>query len=404
MIRSGMMLMIREKVLEGKSSYAIAKEIGLSKNTVKKYRELGSQMVKVSTMDQPSKLDPHLDMIQSCMAAGIFNCQVILERIQQKGYDGGITILKDYVKPYRPPKALPAVPRYETPPGKQAQMDYGICHYVDLDGVIHKIPAFIMIMGNSRAKYVEFVKRCDLYSLQRCLINAFEYFGGVPETILTDRMKTVIIGTNGKEIIWNTKFQEFARDMGFVPKVCRARRPQTKGKVERLVHYVKDNFLPGRAFTDLADLNLQAMVWCRKADSRIHSTTGLIPLKELKKEPLLPLPERRTRDRYRYETRRVSSDGFVSYDGVRYGVPWHYSGKELRVRLYDGIFQAFDGLICIAEHKALYKSRGRSLLPGQYQGLVQNHGMPITPSYGLQIPKEVEIRPLSVYDQLAGVM
>ena len=404
MIRSGMILMIREKVLEGKSSYAIAKEIGLSKNTVKKYRELGSQMVKVSTRDQPSKLDPHLDTIQNCMAAGIFNCQVILERIQEKGYDGGITILKDYVKPYRPPKSLPAVPRYETLPGKQAQMDYGICHYVDLDGVIHKIPAFIMIMGNSRAKYVEFVKRCDLYSLQRCLINAFEYFGGVPETILTDRMKTVIIGTDGKEIIWNTKFQEFARDMGFVPKVCRARRPQTKGKVKRLVHYVKDNFLPGRAFTDLADLNLQAMVWCRKADSRIHSTTGLIPLKELKKEPLLPLPELRARDRYRYETRRVSSDGFVSYDGVRYGVPWRYSGKELRVRLYDGGFQVFDVPVCIAEHKALYKSKGRSFLPGQYQGLVQNHGMPITPSYGLQIPKEVEIRPLSVYDQLAGVM
>lgn len=404
MIRSGMILMIREKVLEGKSSYAIAKEIGLSKNTVKKYRELGSQMVKVSTRDQPSKLDPHLDTIQNCMAAGIFNCQVILERIQEKGYDGGITILKDYVKPYRPPKSLPAVPRYETLPGKQAQMDYGICHYVDLDGVTHKIPAFIMIMGNSRAKYVEFVKRCDLYSLQRCLINAFEYFGGVPETILTDRMKTVIIGTDGKEIIWNTKFQEFARDMGFVPKVCRARRPQTKGKVERLVHYVKDNFLPGRAFTDLADLNLQAMVWCRKADSRIHSTTGLIPLKELKKEPLLPLPELRARDRYRYETRRVSSDGFVSYDGVWYGVPWRYSGKELRVRLYDGSFQVFDGPVCIAEHKALYKSKGRSFLPGQYQGLVQNHGMPITPSYGLQIPKEVEIRPLSVYDQLAGVM
>ena len=151
MIRSGMIIMIREKVLEGKSSYAIAKEIGLSKNTVKKYRELGAQMVRVSTRDQPSKLDPHLDTIQSCMAAGIFNCQVILERIQEKGYDGGITILKDYVKPYRPPKSLPAVPRYETPPGKQAQMDYGICHYVDLDGVIHKIPAFIMIMGNSRA-------------------------------------------------------------------------------------------------------------------------------------------------------------------------------------------------------------------------------------------------------------
>ena len=404
MIRSGTILMIREKAQEGKSAYAIAKETGLSKNTVKKYIAPATVETANLARNQPSKLDDYKDLIHVCMAAGIFNCQVIFERIRDKGYTGSITILKDYVKPYRPPKALPAVPRYESLPGKQAQMDYGICHYVDLDGVIHKVPAFIMIMGCSRAKYVEFVKRCDLYSLQRCLVNAFESFGGVPETILTDRMKTVVIGTEGKRIIWNTKFQEFANDMGFIPKICKARRPQTKGKVERLVHYVKDNFLPGRTFTDLNDLNLQAINWCRKADSEVHGTTGLIPIKELKKEPLLPLPEQNVRDRYRFETRKVSIDGFISYDGIKYGVPWQYAGKELRVRLCDGKFQVYDGPVCVSEHKALYKSGRISWLPGQYQGLVQKNGLPVSPSFGRQIPKEVEIRPLYVYDQLAGVI
>ncbi|MGI6752234.1 MAG: hypothetical protein ACOX4U_06405 [Anaerovoracaceae bacterium] len=140
------------------------------------------------------------------MEAGIFNCEGIFARIKQKGYTGDITILKDYVKPYRPPRSLPAVPRYETLAGKQAQIDYGICHYTDLDGQVHKVPAFIMIMGHRRAKYVEFVKRCDLYSLERCLINAFEYFGGVPETILADRMKTIVLGVEAGRTIWNTKF------------------------------------------------------------------------------------------------------------------------------------------------------------------------------------------------------
>lgn len=404
MIRSGTILMIREKAQEGKSAYAIAKETGLSKNTVKKYLTPATVEKANLARNQPSKLDEHKELVHACMAAGIFNCQVIMERLQDKGYTGSITILKDYVKPYRPSKALPAVPRYESKPGKQAQMDYGICHYVDLDGVIHKVPAFIIIMGSSRAKYIEFVKRCDLYSLQRCLVNAFEYYGGVPETILTDRMKTVIIGTEGGQPIWNTKFQEFANDMGFIPKVCKARRPQTKGKVERLVHYVKDNFLPGRTFTDLNDLNLQAINWCRKADSKVHGTTGLIPIQELAKEALLSLPEQNIRDRYRFETRKVSSDCLLSYDGIKYGVPWQYAGRELRVRLCDGKFQAFDGPICVSEHKALYKSGRISWLPGQYQGLVQKNGLPVAPSFGRQIPKEVEIRPLYVYDQLAGVI
>lgn len=404
MIRSGMILMIREKALEGKSSYAIAKETGLSKNTVKKYMHSESAQRQCRAKSQPSKLDAYKDVIQSCINTGVYNCQVIMEKIQAQGYNGSITILKDYVKPYRPAKILPAVPRYESMPGKQAQMDYGICHYIDLEGATHKVPAFIMIMGNSRAKYVEFVKRCDLYSLQRCLVNAFEYYGGVPETILTDRMKTVVIGTEGKQTIWNSKFQEFAKDMGFVPKVCKARRPQTKGKVERLVHYVKDNFLPGRTFTDLNDLNLQVVNWCRKADSKVHGTTGLIPIKELKKEPLLPLPDQDTRDRYRFETRKVSKDGFISYDGVKYGVPWQYAGKELRVRLCNGKFQAFNGPVSIVEHKASCISGRISWLPGQYQGLVQRNGIPISPSCGKQIPKDVEIRPLHIYDQLVGVI
>lgn len=404
MIRSGMILMIREKALEGNSAYAIAKEIGLSKNTVKKYIVKPNVEDSNPTRIQSSKLDQYKEFIDLCMSAGIFNCQTIFERMCDKGYSGGMTIVKDYVKPYRQPKSLPAVPRYETKPGKQAQMDYGICHYIDLDGLIHKVPAFIMIMGNSRSKYVEFVKRCDIYSLQRCLVNAFEYYGGVPETILTDRMKTVVIGTQGGKTIWNTKFLEFAKDMGFVPKLCKVRRPQTKGKVERLVQYVKDNFLPGRTFTDLNDLNLQAINWCKKVDSKAHGTTGLIPMKELSKEPLLPLPERNIMDRYRFEIRKVSKDGFVSYDGAKYGIPWQYSGKELRVRLCEGTFQAFDGAICIAEHVAVYQSGKISWLPGQYKGLVQNHGLPVTPSFGKQIPKEVDIRPLYVYDQLTGVM
>ena len=91
------------------------------------------------------------------------------------GYTGGKPIIKDYVHVFRPPKAIPAVPRYEIEPGRQAQMDWGICQYLGTDGEFHKVP------------------RCDPKSLERCILNAFEYFGGVPDVVLTDNMKTVVL-------------------------------------------------------------------------------------------------------------------------------------------------------------------------------------------------------------------
>lgn len=299
MIRSGLILMIREKADQGNSAYAISKELGIAENTAKKYIAERGKPIKhgLSGKSKRSKLDPFKELLKTYIEQGIFNCIVLYERLQEKGYEGGVTILKDYVKSFRPPKSGKATQRYETPPGKQAQMDWGIIHYIDGNGITHKTPAFVMIMGSSRAKYIEFTKRCDFFSLIRCILNALEYFGGVPQTILTDRMKTVVVGMQAGKPMFHQGFSEFAADMGFIPKLCRPRRPQTKGKVERLVEYVKDNFLPGRVFTDLADLNHQALAWCKKVDNKIHGTTGEIPAKALLKEPLLSLPDSMTRER-----------------------------------------------------------------------------------------------------------
>ena len=408
MIRSGLINMIREEGQKGKSAYAIGKKLGISKNTAKRYLKGPRAAHGLKGKEGPSKFNPFKPEVDAMMKSGIFNCVVILERLQSKGYTGGITIIKDYVKPFRPPRNAPAVKRYETLPGKQAQMDWGITHYIDEKGDIHKTPAFIMILGSSRAKYVEFTKRCDLYSLQKCIVNAFEYYGGIPEIVLTDRMKTVMDGSEGGKPLWNKRFEDFAADMGFVPKVCRVRRPQTKGKVERLVDYVKDNFLPGRQFKDLYDLNSQALEWCKKADGKIHGTTGEIPLEALAKEPLLSLPDKATCDKYRWETRKVTRDGFVSFDGAKYGLPWQYSGREVRVRVCGDFFEAYDGEVRIALHKVEYASGRIVWLKGQYQGLAEKNGMamplPFARKKGMESGEEaVEIRSLSVYDALAGV-
>ena len=259
-----------------------------------------------------------------------------------------------------------------------------------------------VLSGLGYIKYVEFTKRCDLFSLQRCILNACEYFGGVADVILTDNMKTVILGRESGKPVWHPGFLDFANDIGFVPKVCKVRKPQTKGKVERLVHYVKDNFIPGRVFSDIHDLNRQAIIWCDKVNSKVSSSTGYTPIELLASEKLKELPDAMICERYKFESRLVSRDGFVSYDGVRYGVPWQYSGKQVTVRAVKNKLEIFDGIMLIANHDIEAHSGRTLFLEGQYRGLAEKNGL--TFFSGAHMHSEtVESRPLSIYEELLEV-
>lgn len=402
MIRSGLILMIKDLAAKGKSAYAIGQEIGVSKNTARKYMQQPAQQHGLKGVLKGSKLDPYKPYLDEWMAQGIFNCVVLLERLRDLGYDGGMSIVKTYVHPHRPAKAAPAVRRYETPSGRQAQMDWGICQYLDQQGQLHKVAVFVMILGYSRVKYMEFVSRCDLRSMERCMLNAFQYFGGVPGEVLTDNMKTVVAGREAGKVIWNPQFSDFAVEMGFVPKVCRVRAPQTKGKVERLVRYVKENFFPGRSFVDLEDLNRQAIMWCKAVDSKLHGTTCEVPIQQLAQEKLLPLPPQEIQDRYRWETRAVTRDGLVSFDGIRYGVPWQYSGKEVQVRVLNGQLEIYYGDILLVKHQLQYCTGRTVWLPGQYKGLAERKGIATPLPAAHQQELRVEVRSLSFYDALLG--
>lgn len=392
--------MIKQKASEGLTAYQISKDLGISKNTAARY--MAQDAPGKPKYTRASKLDPYKSKIDELMERGIFNCMVILEHLQAAGYDGGISILKEYVHPRRPPRAAPAVRRYESECGRQAQMDWGICTYLDAYNHPHKVPAFTMILGHSRAKYVEFTSRCDLRSLLRCMINAFVYYGGVPQEVLTDNMKTVIIAREDGKPVWNPQFEAFAAEMGFMPKVCQPRRPQTKGKVERLVRYTKENFFPGRFFRDIEDLNRQVLEWCRKVDSKPNGSTGRIPLQEMEAENLRQLPEKVILDRHRFETRLVSREGLISFDGIRYGVPWQYSGREVQVRLLDGQLEIYDGNVMIASHPVSHASARILYLPGQYKGLAERKGIAYPLPAAVNGPSPVEIRDLFVYDALIG--
>ena len=287
------------------------------------------------------------------------------------------------------------------------QYDWAEFHY-EQDGKERKFYGFSAILSYSRMRFVTFVKRCDTATMLRCLIEAFDYFGGLPKAALTDRMKSVFLEEmEGDRPRWNPVFADFMATLGVVPRVCRPRKPQTKGKVERTVEVIKYGFWPGVRFTDLADLNEQAATWCNRLNQKVHRTTRRVPLDLWVEEHLSVLPTDRSFERFGAEERRVSSDGFVSFDGVLYGLPSSPAmagakvlvsrrGRELRI-LYQGQV--------VATHQVRARSAEIVLHPQQFAGV------PPTPALLLKLrplghqiaAPEVQIRSLAEYDQLFGL-
>ena len=160
-------------------------------------------------------------------------------------------------------------------------MDWGFFedHLVYEDGKWKKLYCFLMILGYSRMRYIEFVTDMSTNTLIRCHQNAFRYFGGYPEEILYDNMKQVVIKRllKQEDSTLNRQFEDFAGFYGFKPILCRPYRGQTKGKVERTVQFVRDNFMVGIKYNSLADLNGQALAWCNKVNGKVHATTNEVP-------------------------------------------------------------------------------------------------------------------------------
>ena len=134
-------------------------------------------------------------------------------------------------------------------------------------------------------------------------------------------MKTVLLDMDGKTPIWHPRFADFMASIGVSPRVCKSYTPQTKGKVERSVGVIKYNFWPGVHFTNLDDLNQQATQWCNRLNQQVHRTTRARPVDRWSQEPLAPLPAAFAWERFATEDRKVSWDGYLSYDGVLYGLP-----------------------------------------------------------------------------------
>ena len=291
----------------GHSTRAIARELGLARNTVLRYLKSPEAIRPKPRSRRGSKLDPYTEHIDRRLGDGLENCVVLLRELRDLGYDGSNTILSEYVRPRRRRRQPEATMRFETEPGEQAQVDWGSLSYIGADGKQRRVWVFVMTLGWSRACYVELVRKADTAAFIQCHVNAFEYLGGVPRRCLYDNAKVVTLGRDEeKRPIWNQRMLDFALRVGFEARLCQPYRAQTKGKVENGVKYVRRNMWPSIRFTDDVDLNRQGLEWCDVvANARVHGTTHRVPWEMLAEERphLGKLPDRATLAPYLREDR-----------------------------------------------------------------------------------------------------
>lgn len=282
-------------------------------------------------------------ILDKLLIQGITNAQVCLERLQAAGYPGGLSTVKDYIAAHRflvPAKRQMVAPqgsrghRFTTEPGEAFQMDWGFTNVVDYDGSEYQVACFAMICHHCGQRYVEFFPNAKQENLFIGMIHGFNYLG-VPKYVLTDNMKSVVIKRDlDGHPIWQKDYEVFMNTIGFQTKLCKPRHPFTKGKVERLVRFVKENFLAGRSFWNISDLNRAALEWCEKQNSIYHKAIDGVPrdIHYTKcAEVVRILPEDPYLLFYLCPLRRISFDGFVNYEGRRFGVPASYTGATARV-------------------------------------------------------------------------
>jgi transposase len=411
MLSKEAVIVLQHYLQEGLSKTAIARKLGVTRRTVQRYAKSGKTAARYGPRPpRPAKLDPYVAYLRERLTAyPELSAVRLLAEVRPLGFTGGYTAVKDFVRRHRPRPPVAFETRFEVAPGDQAQVDFAT--FQTPFGTVY---ALLVVLSWSRLLWVKYAFQQDELTVLGGLHQAFVAFGGVPRTVLFDRMKTAVVGAEADgTAIFNAELQRFATHCGFAPRACRPYRAKTKGRVERAVAYLRDSFFYGRTFRDLADLNAQCATWLGEtANARAHATTHAIPairlqeeqrqLRPLPREPYVPLVT---------VSRRITRDGFISYNGNDYSVPDGLTARAVDVRATLTELRLFVDERLIATHPLLEGRGARRLTSGHRSGrhrsvlLADREGgaSGAPPPARVDVPGaglEVERRALSVYEQV----
>lgn len=403
---------LRRMHSEGQTVSQIARTMGLDRKTVRGCLRKPEWMPYRRTPVAETLLSAHQTWLVQRAPLVNYSARILFQELRgTRGYRGSYDTVRNAVRPLRTEAAAASLTqcRFETEPGEQGQVDWGEVWVPFVTGRT-KVHVFVMTLGYSRRAWAEGYENERMSSLLAAHEHAFAHFGGRPAELLYDRMRTVTIKPEAEKAKWNPTFESFFRHWGFEPRLCRAYRAQTKGKVESGVKYVKRNFIPGRVFTDLADFNDQLVAWLAEvADLRVHGTTHEPPIERFAREAGALV---RTLDQPSFfqalrRERVVADDWLVSIDANRYSVPWRLIGKTVSVVRVGARWQILHGGDVVAEHPVLTGRHQVQVDPTHGPGAVARNARtrfsapaPASAANDVQV---VEVRDLEVYEQLLEV-
>lgn len=369
----------------------IAAELGVHPKTVSRaIKRKGAPTPKREPAG--SKLEPYKLKIDCLLKEGVWNAKVILREIQEDGYTGGYTVLRQYIQPKRVERPSRATVRFETEPGKQLQSDWGEL-VTTIGGQAVRVHFIVNELGYSRRFHFWCSESADAEHTYEGLIRSFEYFGGVPAEVLVDNQKSAVLShTNQSGAVFNERFLDLAGHYDFAPHACKPYRARTKGKDERVVGYIKGNFFVRyRSFESWAHMNQLAERWLdEEADQRVHGTVKeVVAERFVREKPTLKELPRIRYDTSYFEFRKVAWDSYIDVRGNRYSVPANLVGQRVAVRIgLDGTLRIYQAETLIATHMLRNGREGWSTIPEHHTDLWQE-------------TLKVEQRPLSVYEEVA---
>lgn len=390
----------------------IARELGCSHHTVKHYVSAGAP-VPFKAPQRPKALDGHEDWLRERFLRHRGNADVVRQDlVAEKGIAVSLRTLQRAVQPYRQAmkaEALASV-RFETPPGRQLQIDFGE-RLVEIGGAKIKAFMFVATLGHSRRLHVRAFRHEQQASWFSGLESTFTTFGGVPEEVLMDNPRALVERHDAasREVTFNDKLLAFAKHWGFRPRACAPYRARTKGKTENGVGYVKKNAIAGRSFASWEAFEAHLARWEREvANVRIHGTTGEVPLVRFERDEahrLKPLGGRPSFGSLRELTRFVGNDCAVVVDTNSYSVPWRLIGERVAVTVAAGAVRIRHGVHEVAVHQQAQGRRQRVVERAHLDGVAGRDGavrrdvveMPST-----EAPPHALLRPLAEYEAAVG--
>jgi transposase len=332
-----------------------ARALGMHSETVAKWVKRARYEARAAA-PRASRLDPFKDQVVRLLESHPYSTQQIFQRLQEAGYAGGLTIVKDYVAKVRPARRE-AFLKLAFAPGECAQVDWGEYGSIGVGSTRRRLSFFVLVLAHSRRLYVQFTVSQTMEHFLACHEQAFAAIGGVPARIMVDNLKSAVLQRlAGCAPVFNARYLDFSRHWGFDIAACAPGRGNEKGRVENAVGYIKKNFLAGLELSEFSAINPAAQIWLDTvANVRVHGETRRRPIDVFQEEqprlrPLNPM----LYDIARIETARAGKQFRVTLDTNHYSVPARYVGVRVTLKAYPDRVCIYHQDQLIARHPRCY--------------------------------------------------